>query len=66
MAITVIFLLKKIYKFGKKFYQFEANNRNRNFPYQFCLESISNKTSSFLKNWVYCGYGIAFHERSTQ
>ena len=49
MAITVIFLLKKIYKFGKKIYQFEANNQNRNFPYQFCLESISNKTSSFLK-----------------
>ena len=28
---------------GKKKYKFKASNKNVNFPYQFCLGSISNK-----------------------
>ena len=39
---------------GKKIYKFEANNKNVNFPNQFCLGSISNKCRGrYLKGNVY-------------
>ena len=28
---------------GKEIYKFKASNKNVNFPYQFCLASMSNK-----------------------
>ena len=34
---------KKTFVNGKEIYKFKADNKNVNFPFQFCLGSISNE-----------------------
>ena len=45
---------------GKEIYKFKANNRNVNFPTQFCLGNISNKFS-FIESKEVCLKGIVYN-----